>query len=162
LIEGNGESAKGRSPSEENWRFKEKPDISPDSKLLEKTLEKTIARRCGDDWVNQVPTASGLVGSGERQRNLDLVHRLSETQYDLIELKVGSDTPLYAATPQAADFSVAKLGGSDSLSIRPGQRRNFRDPYREFEFLIGHVRRLVFAPDSPKSTASSNSTCSAI
>lgn len=97
LIEGNGESAKGRSPSEENWRFKEKPDISPDNKSLEKTLEKAIARLCGDDWVNQVPTAAGLVGSGERQRNLDLVHRLSETQYDLIELKVGSDTPLYAA-----------------------------------------------------------------
>ncbi len=45
--------------------------------------------------------------------------------------------------------------------IRPSQRQNFRDPYLEFEFLIGQVRRSVFAPDSPKSTESSNSTRSA-
>ncbi len=63
---------------------------------------------------------------------------------------------------QSAFFSVAKFGGSDSLLIPPSQRQNFRDPYREFEILIGPVRRFVFAPDSPKSTESSNSTCSAI
>jgi len=66
-------------------------------------------------------------------------------------------------TQQPVFFSVAKLGGSVSLSIRlSSQRQNFRDPYREFEFLIGQVRRFVFAPDSPKRTESSNSTCSAI
>jgi hypothetical protein len=64
-------------------------------------------------------------------------------------------------TPQVVFVSVAKFGGSDSLLIRPSQRQNFRDPYREFEFLIGQVRRFAFAPDSPKSTESSNSTCSA-
>ncbi len=42
-----------------------------------------------------------------------------------------------AMTPQPVFFSVAKSGGSDSLLIRPSQRQNFRDPYLEFEFLIG-------------------------
>jgi hypothetical protein len=44
-------------------------------------------------------------------------------------------------TPQAASFSVAELGGSDSLLIRPSQWLNFGDPYREFEFYL--LRELV-------------------
>jgi hypothetical protein len=53
-------------------------------------------------------------------------------------------------TPQPVYFSVAMLSGSDSLSIRPSQRKNFRDPSREFEFsavifppVFGLARRMT-------------------
>jgi len=95
-VEANGKASK-RQPSAENWRFIKKLDISDDNRSQEKTLEKTIARVAGENWVNQVPTSSGLVTSGERQRNIDLVHRLGDGAFDFIELKVGSDTPLFAA-----------------------------------------------------------------
>jgi hypothetical protein len=58
--------------------------------------------------VNQVPTASGVVGSGGRHRNLDLIHRTAPGEYEFIELKVGSDTPLYAAM-EAVSYGLIYL-----------------------------------------------------
>lgn len=87
-----------RPPSAQNWRFEKKLEISPENKSPEKTLEKTIARIAGPDWVNQVPTSSGLsTSSNDKHRNVDLVYRRDPLRYEFIELKVGSDTPLYAA-----------------------------------------------------------------
>jgi hypothetical protein len=87
-----------RPPSAQNWRFEKKLEISADNKSPEKTLEKTIARIAGPDWVNQVPTSSGLsTSSNDKHRNIDLVYRRDPLRYEFIELKVGSDTPLYAA-----------------------------------------------------------------
>ncbi len=52
----------------------------------------------GSDWANQVPVASGVVrSSAERRRAIDLVHKRDEGHYEFIELKIASDTPLYAA-----------------------------------------------------------------
>ena len=51
-----------------------------------------------EDWSNQVPVASGLVGpNAERRRAIDLVHRVGPRRFEFIELKIASDTPLYAA-----------------------------------------------------------------
>ena len=87
-----------RPPSVQNWRFEKKLEISAENKSPEKTLEKTIARIAGPDWVNQVPTSSGLsTSSNDKHRNVDLVYRHDPLRYEFIELKVGSDTPLYAA-----------------------------------------------------------------
>ena len=85
-------------PSLENWRFEKKMNMADHNVSIETTLERTIAKTTNHDWVNQVPTASGLWdGSSDKHRNIDLVHRLGPKQYEFIELKVESDTPLKAA-----------------------------------------------------------------
>ncbi len=85
-------------PSTENWRFKKILNIAKHNKSKEKTLEKAIAKLPSPDWVNQVPTPSGLVSSAsDKSRNIDLVHRLGSRKFEFIELKVESDTPMFAA-----------------------------------------------------------------
>jgi hypothetical protein len=61
-------------------------------------LEREIVNKCGEDWSNQMPAASGLVGpSTDKRAAVDLVHREGPTKYSLIELKVDSNNPLFAA-----------------------------------------------------------------
>jgi hypothetical protein len=86
-----------RHGSSQNWRWAKQLKITEGNPSREKQLEKAIACHTGDDWVNQVPTSSGVVGSGERHRNLDLVHRRAPGRFEFIELKVNSDNPLFAA-----------------------------------------------------------------
>ncbi len=75
------------------------PGIAEYNQSPEKTLEKAIVNTASNArWANQVPTASGLYeGHRDRHRNIDLVQSIAPGEYDFIELKVGSDTPLYAA-----------------------------------------------------------------
>lgn len=88
-----------RRPSKENWRFKKVEYINQEkNKSPEKLLEKKIACITSEEWANQVPTASGLINENyDKLRNVDLVYKLHEHEYELIELKVGSDSPLAAA-----------------------------------------------------------------
>jgi len=87
-----------RRPSKENWRFKKMPKKSEKNKSPEKVLEKKIAEFTSNDWVNQVPTASGLINENkDKKRSIDLVYKHREYEYELIELKVESNTPLSAA-----------------------------------------------------------------
>lgn len=52
----------------------------------------------GDNWFNQLSTASGLVGSAEgKKRAIDLVERIGAGRFRFFELKVASNTPLAAA-----------------------------------------------------------------
>lgn len=45
-----------------------------------------------------MPVASGLIpAAGDRRRAIDLVHKLGNAHFELIELKIASDTPLFAA-----------------------------------------------------------------
>jgi hypothetical protein len=90
--------------SEENWRFEKKRGISNENDSPEVGLERAIINIPQElwpdaaDWVNQVPTASGLVDpNADGSRRIDLVHKCGDKEYEFIELKVGSDTPLYAA-----------------------------------------------------------------
>ncbi|MBT5266113.1 MAG: hypothetical protein HOL85_14850 [Rhodospirillaceae bacterium] len=91
-----------RPPSRQNWRwFDPKPDISPHNTSPEVTLERALiaaalvqGRR---DWSNQVPIASGMAGSGDRRRAIDLVHERGPGTFDFVELKIASDNPLFAA-----------------------------------------------------------------
>lgn len=87
-----------RKPSQKNWRFAKQLDLAPDNSSVEKTLEKSIAFVAGDDWANQVPVASGLVGRGEGQRAIDLVHMVNGT-CKFVELKTDENSggPLFAA-----------------------------------------------------------------
>lgn len=88
--------------SKENWRFEKNTRIDGDNGP-EVRLERAIVNipeeiwpdaKC---WVNQVPVASGLVDPhADGSRKIDLVHKSGEA-YEFIELKIDSDTPLYAA-----------------------------------------------------------------
>jgi hypothetical protein len=85
-----------RAPSDQNWRFNKQPKISERNTSKEKILEKRVAKVTGDDWANQIPTASGLLDPYSRHCNVDLAERQC-TEYSLLELKWESNNPLYAA-----------------------------------------------------------------
>ena len=91
------------SPSVANWRWRDPQfaisalNTSPEVRL-ERALIAACERLGGSDWSNQVPVASGIAGAkSERRRAIDLVHQRSPGHFELVELKVASDTPLYAA-----------------------------------------------------------------
>lgn len=85
-------------PSVENWRFEKKLYLDKSNNSKEKTLEKNIVKFGSEDWVNQVPTSSGIISSAsDKLRNIDLVRRVEDDVYEFIELKIDSDTPLFAA-----------------------------------------------------------------
>jgi hypothetical protein len=92
-----------RSPSAMNWRMDHPVTKCDDkNKLREVGLERAVVaafREAGNkDWWNQVPVASGLYGkSAGKRRAIDLVQRRTASSYDLIELKVDSNRPLFAA-----------------------------------------------------------------
>ena len=95
--------------------------ISKNNPSLEKQLEKAIVRDLDEEWTNQMPTASGLVTSGERQRNIDLAHFRGMREFELIELKVESDTPLFAA------IEILKNGITYLFSRRHRERLGYRE-----------------------------------
>lgn len=98
-----GGAAANRDLSQENWRWQRpQSKIAPHNKSPEVILERAIAAACEQtgrtEWANQVPVASGLIaGAADRRRAIDLVHQCGERHFELIELKIASDTPLYAA-----------------------------------------------------------------
>lgn len=84
--------------SEENWRWKKQLEFSSRQSVDETTVEKLVALQCDECWVNQVPTASGLMDENSDQHcNIDLVHKRDEDCYEFIELKLDDSTPLFAA-----------------------------------------------------------------
>lgn len=102
-ISNNLKGARNRSMSDQNWRQEVKPNISKDSKSKEVLLERNFAQKIPKNsktlcWWNQMPVASGLVGpNADRRRAIDLVHRDAKSEvFDFIELKIASDSPLYA------------------------------------------------------------------
>jgi hypothetical protein len=88
-------------PSTENWRFESRTHIDARNDDPEIKLERAIVStqaRLPANWANQIPTSSGFVGPrADKHRNIDLIHRRDDGAYEFIELKVASDTPLYAA-----------------------------------------------------------------
>ena len=93
------------SRGKKNWRCEPKTKSNKwnENESKEVILERLIVLTAGDDWTNQVPTCSGLTKavkprqSFDKRRAIDLAHRFEESWYEFIELKVGSNTPLYAA-----------------------------------------------------------------
>jgi hypothetical protein len=96
-----GRAARGS----QTWRWKKNTSLSRDNKSIEVRIERAIARLLDDDWVNQVPVASGLTDGDERRRSIDIVRRHSAVEFDFIELKAlrpgerssGHQSPLSAA-----------------------------------------------------------------
>jgi hypothetical protein len=81
-----------------NWVLRVASEFTYDpSQRFEKQLQKQIAICLENEgWGNDVPTASGLVNSHGRQMNIDLGHRINDG-FELVELKLESDTPYCAA-----------------------------------------------------------------
>lgn len=103
-IGNNWDNSTYHKKSEQNWRFVKQRKIDKGNDSSEVKLEREIVNIPpelwpeAEDWVNQVPTASGLVDpNADGSRRIDLVHKCGDKEYEFIELKVGSDTPLYAA-----------------------------------------------------------------
>ena len=116
-------------PSTENFRwFKPQLTISDANRSQEVTLERALVGACcrlgRTDWANQVPLVSGLAGPrAYKRRAIDLVRKISDGQFEFVELKIGSDTPLYAAA-EIVLYGLLWLharhrGGEHSRSINP-------------------------------------------
>lgn len=92
-----------RTPSLQNWQLRSTKDphrISPSSnnESAEVKLERAIVQKWPASWTYQMPVASGLFdGHSDKRRAVDLVFDHKDGHYDLVELKIKSDTPLYAA-----------------------------------------------------------------
>lgn len=114
--------ARQGSLSQQNWRWWEPQTfIGEANRSPEVVLERAIVSTCvaagRRDWSNQIPVASGVArSSGDGRRAIDLVQQLGESHFAFIELKVASDTPLYAA------FEIIGYVGV-WLQSRDGERR---------------------------------------
>ncbi|RYD64480.1 MAG: hypothetical protein EOP84_32700 [Verrucomicrobiaceae bacterium] len=96
-------AALAKPPSIQNWRWYDpRAEIAAHNTSPEVSLERAIVRDIKTsgrrDWSNQVPVASGIIaGSANSRRAIDLVHSTEPNRFEFVELKIGSDTPLYAA-----------------------------------------------------------------
>lgn len=135
---------KNLPPSSQNWRWFD-PKIGIDTEnndSPEQTLERALVRACLDcgrsDWSNQVPLASGIVSPyANKTTAIDLIHRRDTGRFDLVELKVGSNTPISAA------FQVIQYGMIWAFSRR--DRRRLR--YIELPILeAASIQLSVLAP----------------
>ncbi|MBN8279018.1 MAG: hypothetical protein J0M16_00220 [Gammaproteobacteria bacterium] len=103
-VRNNWDASNYHQRSEENWRFTKQERISAENSSSEVCLERAIVSIPEDiwadaeNWVNQVPVASGLVDpQADGSRRIDLVHKCGNKAYEFIELKTANYTPLYAA-----------------------------------------------------------------
>lgn len=113
-----------KNRSSQNWRWHmPQPQIGAGNTSPEVVVERAVAAAAvasdRTDWSNQIPVASGLMaGAGDRRRAIDLARRLGERHFQLIELKIASDTPLYAAV-ELASYTCLWLVARDDRQARP-------------------------------------------
>jgi len=110
----------GRQPSVENWRMKRVTTLSEINKSPEVVLERAIAilgeKGALPEWYNQVPVASGMIDDRANKRAaVDLI-RVQGRRVDLVELKWGSDTPVFAAF-EILQYGLAYLLCRDNKDI---------------------------------------------
>jgi hypothetical protein len=92
-----------RTPSSQNWRLRSTKDhdlrmTSGQNRSAEVRLERAIVEKWREHWNYQMPVASGLFDEhSDKRRAIDLVFDHKANHFDLVELKIKSDTPLYAA-----------------------------------------------------------------
>lgn len=113
-----GRAGNNKERSGQNWRWMLQPQIGVANRSPEVVLERGIAGACAragrSDWANQIPVASGLIqGAADGRRAIDLVHRHSVRRFEFIELKIASDTPLYAAVELLGYASAWLLARAD-------------------------------------------------
>lgn len=113
-----------RDRSRQNWRWELQSQISPANRSPEVVLERAVAmagKASGvSDWANQIPVASGLLaGAADGRRAIDLGLRLGDRAYELIELKIAGDTPLYAAVELLGYASLLLLARRNPPNNQP-------------------------------------------
>lgn len=92
-----------RTPSPENWKLRSTKNQDmrrpgAKNKSAEVKLERAIVEEWPNSWNYQMPIASGLFEEhSDKRRAVDLVFDHKADHFDLVELKIKSDTPLYAA-----------------------------------------------------------------
>tara|TARA_R110002073_G_scaffold139076_1_gene288947 strand:- start:1257 stop:1964 length:708 start_codon:yes stop_codon:yes gene_type:complete len=91
--------------SKENWRFTKHVTFDDKNRSPEVILERTIAKVTGGQWANQIPVDSGLLDKSGK--TLDLACDNGDF-FDLVELKVASNTPLSAAI-QVLNYGLANV-----------------------------------------------------
>jgi len=87
-----------------NWIWRcERTKPSPNNHSQEVLLEHEIIELGGQHWTRQVSTASGVDKEADgqrtrtnRRRSIDLVYDQGNGGFSFVELKVGSDSPIYA------------------------------------------------------------------
>lgn len=100
VIERNFGSGAARAFGRTNWVLRRKSEINPKDISKERLLEKRIIAVHPEEegWWNQLSTSSGLIGKkADGRRAVDLVRQTGESEFELIELKYDSDTPLFAS-----------------------------------------------------------------
>ena len=85
----------------ENWRWEPCENLSVErpNRSEEVLLNRTLAQKLNKErWTNETPTASGLAEKGGREPGgLDLAYHCPPDRVRLIELKIRSNNPVYAA-----------------------------------------------------------------
>lgn len=119
-----GGASENKDRSRQNWRWTLQPQIGGANRSPEVVLERAIAAACAaagrKDWANQIPVASGLIeGASDGRRAIDLAQRMDDGSYVLIELKIASDTPLYAAVELLGYASLWLLARKDPPATNP-------------------------------------------
>ena len=107
------------------WRDKVPPHLTESREVV---LERRLAQRSSERWTCQMSTSSGLrLGARDSRRSIDIVQFSQENEYRFIELKVGSDQPLYATFEVLGYGLLYLLAGRRQLSCPAGQG-NCRQP----------------------------------
>lgn len=145
-LSANWDGSSYHKSSKENWRLESNVDMSPENDSPEVCLERAIVRVLNltdpkpNTWSNQVPVASGLVHpTADRSRKIDIVHDLGDETFDFIELKVSSDTPLYAA------MEILKYGVVYAFCRHLDPARQSNPKHREL-MEAKRIRLCVLAP----------------
>lgn len=136
----------GKLPSKKNWCFRRQTEFDECNTSPEVTLERRIIQSSDESWANQVPTSSGLTHHRfDKARNIDLVHKLDNGRCEFIELKVNSDTPLYAA------MEILTYGCLYLFSRQHRDDLGYGSSRELLSLLSIHLRvlapRLYYAPD---------------
>ena len=85
---------------------------------LERDLIRALINAGRTDWSNQVPLISGIAGPHAfKRRAIDLVHCRDESSFEFVELKINSDTPVFAAIEILTYCILWLLSRRDRLSL---------------------------------------------
>jgi hypothetical protein len=157
-VQSNWHKGKSRS-NNQNWRWKQNPSIADKNTSREVYLERMIVKtQEGDDWVNQVPVASGVTSTAGGRRAIDLVHRGKDRWYEFIELKTDhrGGTPLFAAMEilqygvlyifsrkYAQDLGYTEKGllNANGINLRVLAPADYYKPYNDLSWLENGINR---------------------
>ena len=144
----NWESVTRRIPSPKNWELRQRIDSSGKVILadanndpeivLERRIVQAALNSNRTDWFHQCPTASGVFSATTDRCHIDLIQKLGDEEFQLIELKVASDNPLFAAFELVRNCLLYLLA-----------RRQLSEHYTDKPLLSARKMRLVvLAPRS--------------